>query len=273
MQMLTQHQSAGPITTPRQGLRLARLSPTQQPVRTQLVCFPPNGEGPISFLPWLKTPSVSQPIIPADMGLWGIQLDWTMGWTFDNLVSALTDALEEQRTPAPLVLVGVSLGALLAWGVARELRRRQAKAYLGLAVIAMSAPHRYKPSPIGENWTLDEWRAVLRRVGGTPEAVLADSSRLQNVVLQVQGGLSIAHSFAYCNEPPLAAPIAAFGGDADWEFVPDTLKGWRRQTTKSFSTHIYPGAGHLDLLRAEAIRCQFLAELVATIQTWREGLA
>lgn len=253
------------------ALRLARLSRRQPEIRAQLVCFPPTAGGFFSFQPWLKSLPGLRPLLPGDLELWGAQFSWTAGWTCSSLVPALTDALEAQRHPAPLILCGASLGALLAYLVALELRQRQARSPLGLVVIAMSAPQQYRPHPVGEDWAHDAWRARLRRVGGTPEYVLADPARLAHLRLQVQGGLRIAHSFSYREEPPLAIPIASFGGAADPEVDPTTLNGWRHQTTSTFTSFLYPEAGHLDVLQAPYIRASFLTDLRATVEHWLQG--
>lgn len=255
------------------AVRLARLSRRQPEIRAQLICFPPTAGGFFSFQPWLKSPPGLHPLLPGDLELWGAQFPWEAGWTCSTLIPALTDALEAQRHPVPLILCGASLGALLAYLVALELHQRQARSPLGLVVIAMSAPQQYRPPPLGEDWAPDAWRARLRRVGGTPEHVLDDLARLEHLRQQVQGGLRIAHSYAYREEPPLAIPIAAFGGDADQEVAPPSLDGWRRQTTSTFTSFLYPEAGHLDVLQAPHIRASFLTDLRATVEHWLQGAA
>ena len=255
------------------ALYLARLSPPREQISAQIVCVPPTAGGFFSFLPWLKTPSSLHPLVPADVELWGVQLEWTAEWKYDALVSTLTDALEAQHTSDPLVLCGASLGGLLAFSVARELRRRQAQAPLGLVVLAMRAPQGYQPIAGVEHWAPDEWRTELRRVGGTPEEVLTDSARLAHLVAQLRGGQAIARDFRYTAEPPFAFPMATFVGEQDQEFAPHTLEGWRALTTSTYTPFVYPEAGHLDLLQVPAIRWCVLVDMMTTVQHWLEVAA
>ena len=107
----------------RPALQIRRLQMSGQephPISLQLVAWPQAGGGLFSFLPWLYPQARGG--LAADVGLWGVELDWTARWTFDSLVAALTDAIEQERPALPLVLAGYSLGALLAFGVARQLR-------------------------------------------------------------------------------------------------------------------------------------------------------
>src|SRR5579871_210746 len=258
------------VAEPTSALQLARLSPQREQVRVQIVCLPPTAGGFFSFLPWLKTPSSLQPLVPADVALWGVQLDWTAPWRFAGLVSTVTDALEAQRTDAPLVLCGASLGALLAFGVARELRRRQAKAPLGLVVIAMCAPRHYQPPAGWDAWQLSDWRSHLQREGDTPAEVLHAPARLEQLVAQLRGGLSIAQDFTYTSEAPFAFPFATFAGEHDQLYPPVTLAGWQEQTTNACAAFCYPEAGHLALLQVPAMRTSMLVDMVETVEHWME---
>lgn len=269
LDLLPHNRQPGTVFT---SVMVSPLHPRPASISVQLVCFPPAAGGFVSFRPWLHPAAPAlKPVFPADWAIYGVQFPWA-GWTYDALVAELTEVLIEQRVAAPLVLCGVSLGALLAFGVARTLRSRGLAAPLGLAVLSMSAPQLYPnhraPVPVG--WTLDAWREKMLELGGTRREALHNPARLGQIVQRLQESQSIPASFRYVDEPPFAFPIASFSGEQDTVYPLEIQLAWQEQTSYSFHAHVYPQAGHLDWLAAAAVRCCFLADLVTTLSGWQE---
>jgi medium-chain acyl-[acyl-carrier-protein] hydrolase len=196
---------------------------------------------------------------------------------YPQLVQVLTDAVLASVLDAPatpFVLFGHSLGSLLAFGVARELRQRQVLQPCCLLCASASAPQRPTaawPGPPPQEWSITELAAYLRAVGGTPETVLDNATFLQRLLPRMQVDLAVRASFTYSpSEPPLAYPLAVFGGLQDASTATADLAAWGEQTSAHFSMHCFAG-GHL-FLHEQATRQGFLKALAFEAMWWEEGV-
>jgi medium-chain acyl-[acyl-carrier-protein] hydrolase len=177
----------------------------------------------------------------------------------EPLVASLTDALAQELTELPAAFFGHSMGALVAFETARELRRRGAREPVQLLVSARRAPHlpaRHEPiHALPEAAFRDE----LRRLQGTPEAVLEHPELMELLEPMLRADFAVIETFEHRPAPPLNAPITAFGGAGDEDVPFEDLDAWSRHTAGGFRRRSFRG-GHFflqhearrDLLRAVA---------------------
>jgi medium-chain acyl-[acyl-carrier-protein] hydrolase len=85
--------------------------------------------------------------------------------------------------------------------------------------------------------------ARLRRLGGTPEAVLREPELMAMLLPIVRADLAVNEAEDHRPEPPLDCPIVAFGGSHDERCRQDELLAWRDHTRGAFTHQIFPG-GH-----------------------------
>jgi medium-chain acyl-[acyl-carrier-protein] hydrolase len=153
----------------------------------------------------------------------------------------------EPATHASYVLLGHSMGAWLAFELARELRRRGARLPDLLIVAAARAPHlpldeaSFHVSPDDELVA-----AVDRRYGGIPAAVRNSPELLRLVLPALRADLQMVETYNYRDEPPLDSEIFALGGTLDAAVTAAQLDGWRHHTSRAFSLRLMPG-GHFFL--------------------------
>jgi surfactin synthase thioesterase subunit len=172
------------------------------------------------------------------------------------MVTQLTDVLGELVQP-PFALLGYSVGALIAFETAREVRRRGWTPPRALFVCAARAPHRRSQRPPLHQLSRAELIDGLHRLAGHHNDLL-DNEELVDVMLPVMRvDLGLDESYTHEPEPPLDLPITAIGGREDWTVSPADLEAWREQTTAGFSATTLPG-GHFFLdsapgLFAEAV--------------------
>ena len=103
--------------------------------------------------------------------------------------------------------------------------------------------------------------AELRRLGGTPAAVLENEELMKLMMPGLRADFHIVDTYEFSEEEPLLCPITAFAGTADCEAPPDTMPGWARQTKRRFSLKTVPGSHFFPLEQTEMVLAAVRAEL------------
>ena len=103
-----------------------------------------------------------------------------------------------------------------------------------------------------------ELRAELRRLQGTPDAVLDNDELMQMILPTLRADFAVHETYVCGDELPLACPILALGGDSD-PFTPSAdLEAWRVHTVASFEVSVLPG-GHFYVHESRPLLLQLLA--------------
>ena len=149
----------------------------------------------------------------------------------DKLVPVVCDALIAYCDP-PFAFFGHSTGALVAFELSRELRRRSAPLPCHLLVSGSRAPHIPEPRPLHQ-LPETEFLRELKRFSGTPEAVLQSKELMQIYIPILRADLALEEAYQHRVESPLDIPISAFGGTMDKEAATDVLDPWAKYITSS----------------------------------------
>jgi medium-chain acyl-[acyl-carrier-protein] hydrolase len=158
-------------------------------------------------------------------------------------VSAIVEPLTQAIAgwpDKPFAFFGHSMGALLAFEVARKLRRERLRGPLGLFISARRAPQ-LEAEPMTYNLPEAEFMDELRRLNGTPREVLENAEMLQLMLPILRADFEVCQTYEYNYEPPLDCPIRAFGGTQDADVPAEHLEAWREQTTASFLLRMLHG--------------------------------
>ena len=221
--------------------------------RMRLFCFPYAGGGASAFRTW-------QEAVPEGVEVCPVYLpgrERRFREPARTRMEPLADELLESLRPhldAPFALFGHSMGAAIAFEVARRLDR-EGMAPAHLFVSARRAPQR---PPEGEPIHALPEDEFVRRVGeldGTPDEVLRDREMMELVLPILRADFILSETYRYREGPPLGMPITALGGSADAHVSRDDLLGWGEQTRGSFR-HLRFAGGHffLQTHRAELLR-------------------
>lgn len=185
----------------------------------------------------------------------------------DLLVATLADHLEPFMN-GHFAFFGHSMGALIAFELARELRRRKLSGPTRLFLSGRRAAH--LPSRTTPVHTLNnsDLRAELRRMGGTPAAVLESRALIDLLIPLIRADFEVSETYSYRRERPLEIPIRALAGDEDPYATIEELSAWAMHTTQSAPLKTFPGDHfflfnhvreilriiHLDLQEDRAVR-------------------
>lgn len=209
--------------------------------RRRLFCLPYAGGAASIYRDW---PSLA----PPGVGVCAIQLPARERRLREAPLASMSAVLEG-LTPAlrpwldlPFALFGHSIGALIAFELTRRLRRDKGPQPDWLFVSACTAPQLARPShqPL-HDLPRDELVAELRRLQGTPEAVLDHPELLDLLLPALRADFAVWETYRYTDEPPLACPLTAVGGRDDPEVSEEGVRAWAQQTTGPFDAHLFPG--------------------------------
>jgi medium-chain acyl-[acyl-carrier-protein] hydrolase len=152
----------------------------------------------------------------------------------------------KRRLDLPYAMFGHSMGAFLAFEVARRIRDNAGPEPVHLFVSARGAPQLPDKDPPIHELPDDEFIDELRRHQGTPPAVLESPELMQLVMPALRADFAVCDSYEFRPGPPLRCPISAFGGLGDPEVSRTQLQAWKEQTTGPFVVRTFPG-GHFFL--------------------------
>lgn len=210
--------------------------------RLRLICFPYAGGTATTYRSWSD-------VFPPDIEVQAVQLpgrEWRLKedlyTSVFSLVKDLAGVLDE-LFDAPFAFFGHSLGALVSFELARELRRRGRPLPERLFVSAHRAPQIPNPELNVHDAPQDAFVDGLRRLKGTPEELLANGELMELLLPTLRADFGMAETYEYTPEPPLDCPISAFGGLGDEVTDRPKLEPWAEHTTGEFTLRMMPG-GH-----------------------------
>lgn len=231
--------------------------------RIRCVVLPFAGGGPAAFRDWYNR-------LGPEIDLLVLQLPGRERRIAEPPVIDLAAAVAAIATavaPAfdlPVVFFGHSMGAILAFEVVRLMRRHGRPIPAHLFVSGFRAPDSPDPRPQVAQLDDPAFFAELRRLGGTPPAVL-DNEELMGLVLPaLRADFRLVESYRFIPEEPLSCPVTAFAGTQDREAAPEAMAGWTRQTSRRFLLHSILGSHFFVLEQSDAV--------VATVRAQIESL-
>ena len=216
------------------------VSPRVTRPRMRLFCFHHAGGSAAGYRTWPKD-------LPPDIEVCAVQLPGR-GTRFGEApftrLGPLLDALEQPLAPlldVPFALFGHSMGALIAFELARRLRRRDGPRPVHLFVAAHEAPQIVSSEPVAHVLPDPLFLAELRRYGGLPPSVVLEPDLLELFLPIVRADFEVLETWSHTPEEPLDIPISAFGGLTDAMNPPDQIEAWRVQTRSDFTQRMFPG--------------------------------
>ncbi len=236
----------------------------------RLFCFPYAGGSASAFAGW-------RGVVPADTAVRAVEYPGhgsrfreTPLATLDALVRVLAEALAPELD-RPFAFFGHSLGAIVAFELARVLRRQRRPQPEHLFISAARAPrlsHRVgeldrRPRvPLHTLPDDDFWRVVVA-FNGVPDAAARHPEFRRMALPVLRADFAILEGEACRSDVPLDCPLSAFGGSRDRAVERWSVEGWRQQTTAGFRLHVLEG----DHFFLRATQSELLA---AMITDWEE---
>jgi medium-chain acyl-[acyl-carrier-protein] hydrolase len=162
------------------------------------------------------------------------------------------------RLSLPYMFFGHSMGALIAFDLAREVRRLGMREPSHLFVSAQRGPSLpYPETPIFHLPDDQFLAAVVARYHNIPDTILAQEDFMKVLVRILKADFTLVEDYRYHVSAPLGCPITVFGGVDDARVSTAQLRGWCAETTARCTLHLLPG-GHFLM---DSARSELLAEI------------
>jgi medium-chain acyl-[acyl-carrier-protein] hydrolase len=238
---VTRHGGPPPPTGPATAANtwVARLRP-QRGVRRRLFCFPHAGGGAATFRLWIDD-------LPADIDLCSIRLPGRESRLREPSIRRLTDlgpALAHAiagQLDLPFALFGHCSGALVAFELARELRRAGHPAPVRLFASAFPAPRHGTDGGAVHALPFEAFVEHLRQLGLLPAALLNSPNLLRMFEDGLRADFELFETASYAKEAPLDVPISVFGARRDQSVTLEELVDWGQETRQEFALRLFPG--------------------------------
>ncbi|MGL5863259.1 MAG: thioesterase II family protein [Phycicoccus sp.] len=208
-----------------------------------LVCFPHAGGAATAFFALSCTLTPSLQVMAVQYPGRQDRMAEPALTTIQDLAAPVADGLMSERRP--LRLFGHSMGALVAFEVARILRDRGAEP-VALYVSGRKPPH-LPDEEARPHHTDEELLAELTRLGGTDVEMLADDVLVSMVLPALRADYQALRHYRYQPAAALSCPVVALSGDRDPLVTVEQQLGWQTHSRGEFDLHVYPG-GHFFLL-------------------------
>jgi medium-chain acyl-[acyl-carrier-protein] hydrolase len=215
------------------------------PAAVRMVCFPYAGGSACFARPWSQH-------LPAHVELIGVQYPGRNSRYAEPLLDttqAIVDNVFDDiasHADLPLMFVGYSLGALIAYETSIQLLRHGLRPPAHLIVAAARAPHLERKPPMMSALPDAQLLAKLRSFGGTPDAALRDAELMRHFLPILRADFACGENYRRSRFVPLPCPVTALHGLADDTVEEAEVAAWKMHTANGFSMHTLEG-GHFFL--------------------------
>jgi surfactin synthase thioesterase subunit len=162
----------------------------------------------------------------------------------EALVEGATLGILPLVADLPYALYGHSLGSVVAFEVARRLRRRAGvPAPVHLIVGGRRAPHVPNRLPLVGHLPDQAMLAALEDVfgKGVPDEVAAVPELLELLLPMLRADILASEGYEFRAEEPLGCAVTALCGTGDASALPHEVEAWGRETTGPFAFAVVPG--------------------------------
>jgi surfactin synthase thioesterase subunit len=212
---------------------------------TTLVCLPFAGAGASFFRPWQLAAPAGLTVVPLQLPGRERRIEDPPYHSVTAAADDLVTDIDALGTLDRVVLFGHSLGAVLAYELARRLAGTDGGRLAGLVVSGSPGP-----------WTRRDRRATglpddefVRRVSefaGYAHAALADPEMRELILPTLRADVAMHEDYAAADDTPLPVPIVSVRGDDDQLVTADEAGQWSKATSQDFTLVTVPG-GHMYL--------------------------
>src|SRR2546423_9678786 len=226
----------------------------------RLFCFPYAGGTSLIYKHWAASLPAEVQVVRVELPGRGSRMKEPAFANLPPLVEVLTEVTLPLRD-APFPFFGHSMGAMIAFELARRLRREDGSEPQMLIVTGRPAPQLPSLEPATYDLPKAQFIEELKRIAGTPREVLEHGELMDLMIPLLRADFQLSQTYRFSPDTPLHCPIIAYGGVRD-ETTRDMIFPWREHTSSDFTLHMMPG----DHFFLRSCQSQLLRSLTHELQ-------
>ncbi|KDM90790.1 thioesterase II family protein [Photobacterium galatheae] len=230
-----------------------------------LICFPFAGGSAAVFHPWVaKLPSHVQLLAYQPPGRAQRMAEpscMTMQEYMDDIWVGLEDYLDK-----PLVIFGHSMGALIAYEVARKLHLENEHVPVNAFFSAAKSPWKKNRAKFISHLNDDAFINELKRKGGFPEEVLNNKELMALCTPFIKSDYQLVEQYSSDETRQLAVHATVLAGVED-EITESELAEWKNGFVQPPEVHQFPG-GHF-FIQDDSVLNEMIALIIRSIRVIR----
>jgi len=141
----------------------------------------------------------------------------------------------------PYAFFGHSMGALIAFELARSIRCGEFNQPEHIFISGRRAPHLPSKRKPLHNLPDEELIREMERLNGTSDEILRNQELMRLLLPVLRADFELVESYRYTARAPLRCPLSVYGGLQDREIMRHELQGWARETDGPFRLRMFPG--------------------------------
>ena len=207
--------------------------------RLRLFCFPYAGGSATTFAHWQGALDPAIEVCAVQLPGRGARFVEPLFSSMPALIAALAAVL--RGNDLPFAFFGHSLGALVAFELARHCQWHGLPTPEHLIVSGTSAPQMRNPS--GNLHAMDDvsLSKKLEKYNGTPPEILENRELMSLVLPCIRADFTLAEEYIYRSGPLLDIPLTAFAGKKDPHTSPENVAGWNKETAGRYREYWFQG--------------------------------
>ncbi|WP_149256771.1 thioesterase II family protein [Actinomadura sp. K4S16] len=218
------------------------------PARPRLVCFPHAGGSASFYHPFARELAGACEVVAVQYPGRQDRRAEAPCTDLESLAGLVHEVLP--REPGrPLALFGHSMGAVLAYEVARRLEGEGTDPAV-LIVSGRRAPSTHRHEDVHRR-SDDALLAEVAGLSGTSAALLEDEELRRMILPALRADYRAIETYRHRPGPPLACPVSVLTGDRDPRVSTAEAEAWRAHTGGGFRMRTLPG-GHFYLSERRA---------------------
>lgn len=242
-----------------------RISCPRPAARVRLICLPFAGGSANSYWEWPTYLPEEVEVVPIQLPGRESRFDEPAIDSADLLAGRLLEGILSYLD-RPFALFGHSMGALIAFELARRLRTRCLEP-VHVFASGCKAPHLPRDRSTHRHHLPDrEFIAAVGDMNGVPREVLMNADLMEVILPALRNDFKLVETYRYHSQPPLRCPVSAFGGRHDNEVTQGEIEAWSRHTMGSFQVHMLPG-DHFFLNSSRPSLLRLITEQLAWLFT------
>lgn len=238
---------------------------SDEDARPQLFCFPPSGAGASYYSAWHRAARQQQyDVVPVQLPGRESRLAEPPARSMDVVVDDVLRLVGAQVRP--FVLFGHSMGGAVAFETAAAMPSDLTALCRGVVISGCSAPGLGLLKGTKSQASDPDLVATLRRLGGTPESLLANASFMAMFTKILRADFEVCESVDVAPDRVIQHALVAIGAQDDADVPEAHLRAWSRYTTGPFSMHMVPDGGH-HFVRVDAHRAMIFGLVASLFET------